>query len=106
MHIDMVKTISYMDVIKECIINIDLPVVSMGYAHKQLGDNHGIAWSMPFALMTVCGESTAHRWILSQTINSAELCCLITAFCIVGGALMLDLRFPHCWPSVQCLHWK
>ena len=54
MHIDMVKTISYMDVIKECMINIDLPVVSMGYAHKQLGDYHGIAWLMPFALTTLC----------------------------------------------------
>ena len=55
---------------------------------------------------SVCGESTAHMWIISQTINSAELCCLITAFCIVGGDLMLDLRFPYFWPSVQCLHWK
>ena len=54
MHIDMVKTISYMDVIKECITNIDLPVVSMGYAHEQLGDYHGIAWLMPFALLTLC----------------------------------------------------
>ena len=51
---------------------------------------------------SVCGESTAHRWILSQTINRAELCCLITAFCIVGGALMIsDFRIAGLVCSVS-----
>ena len=52
----------------------------------------------------MCGESTAHWRIPLQTINSAELCCLINAFRIAGGMLMLDERFPHCWPSVWCLY--
>ena len=52
----------------------------------------------------MCGESTAHWRIPWQTINSAELCCLINAFRIAGGMLMFDERFPHCWPSVWCLH--
>ena len=52
----------------------------------------------------MCGESTAHWRIPLQTINSAELCCLINAFRIAGGMLMLDEKFPHCWPSVWCLH--
>ena len=38
----------------------------------------------------MCGESTAHWRIPLQAINSAELCCLINAFRIAGGTLMLD----------------
>ena len=94
----MVKTISYMDVIKECMINIDLPVVSMGYAHKQLGDYHGIAWLMPFALTTLCVVNPlltggfSHRlsivrsfvvWSLLSALL-VELWCLISDFRITG----------------------
>ena len=38
----------------------------------------------------MCGESTAHWRIPLQTINSAELCCLINAFRIAGGTLIFD----------------
>ena len=52
----------------------------------------------------------AVRWIHCSLADSltddqfAKLCCLINAFCIAGGTLVHDWRFPHCWPSVWCLH--
>ena len=52
----------------------------------------------------VCGKSTAHWRIPLLAINSVELSCLIHAFRVAGGTLMLDQRFPNCWPSVWCLH--
>ena len=70
----------------------------MGYAHKQLGDYHGIAWLMPFALMTLCAVNPlltggfSHRlsivrsfvvWsLLSELL--VELWCLISDFRIAG----------------------
>ena len=83
MHIDMVKTISYIDGIKGLHTNCRLASCFVSYINEHQSDYHGIAGP-------VCGESAAHWRIPLQTINSAELCCLINAFRIAGGTLMLD----------------
>ena len=160
-HIDIAKTMFYIDAIKGLHTNCRLARCFVSYADEHLSDYHGIAWHyddvimgaiasqitsltivystvysgadqskhqssaslalvrgihrgpvnsphkwpvtrkmFPFddVIMTygfcvagpACGESTTHWRIPLQTINSAELCCLISDFCIASGALILD----------------
>ena len=88
-HIDMVKTISYIDGIKGLHSNSIPADCFVNYEHEHLSNYHEITWFMPFCIDSpVCGESAAHWRITLQAISSAEVCCLINAFRITGGALM------------------
>ena len=85
------EAIYYIDGMKGLHTNCRLASRFVSYANEHLSDYHGIGWFMLFCVAgPVCGESTTHWRIPLQVINSAELCCLINAFRIAGGALMLD----------------
>ena len=86
----MVKTISYIDVIKGLHTNCRLASCFVSYANEHLSGYHGITWSCFFIAGAVRGEPTAHWRIPLQAISNAELCCLFNAFRIAGGASMLD----------------
>ena len=51
---DMVKTISYIDDIKDLHTNCRVASCFVSYAHERLGLYHGIAWFMPLVLLLLC----------------------------------------------------
>ena len=113
--------------------NSDCTAVSVGHTNiHRYGKNYILYWWYKKACIPTVNwpavlwvMHTNTRVIITELHDLCFLyywCCVLTGrfpyersivwnfvvwfmfFANAGGALMLDLRFPHCWPSVWCLH--